>query len=147
MPIPLHDGFFHPDELRARFWQEVARHLYQRDVEPEKASHDMAAYRGQMEAQGATESIYHWEPAEIAESILGGGFSRSPDLPQDSDEDGTGRRSALPTKMRVACSFEIARGIDDRPSQGRRFTAAPAANGTCIATPAVSPVIGTNTRP
>jgi hypothetical protein len=92
MPIPLREGLLHPDELHARFWQEVARRLLERDVPPEKATHDMAAYRGQMEARGATEAIYHWDPADIAESILGGGFNRSPDLPPEGDDQGAKMR-------------------------------------------------------
>jgi hypothetical protein len=92
MPIPLRDGLLNIDELRAKFWQEVATHLRQRGVEPGKASDDTAAFRGRMEASGATETIYPWEPAEIAESIHRGGFGRSPDLPHDRDQIGARER-------------------------------------------------------
>ncbi len=64
-----------PGHLVEDFWDSVIRELEsQKKVSPAQGREAIGRFREKMGSHGAEEAIYHWEPRDIARTIINGGF-------------------------------------------------------------------------
>ena len=76
-------------ERHEEFWERVRRHLQERFQYSEPGAREaQEQYRRRLEPHDALEAVSHWMPAEVAQSIDGGGYRESVER-----ADRRGRRS------------------------------------------------------